>query len=63
MKKTTTFRWLDELLKNKTFLIMKLTLILVLLNVLTLSAKTYSQETLFTIDMKHERCQYPTSLE
>ncbi len=57
MKKTTTFRGLNKLLKNKTFLIMKLTLILVLLNVLTLSAKTYSQETLLSIDMKDASIQ------
>ena len=52
MHNKATFGWLCKPLKNKNFLIMKLTFILVILNIFSLSAKTYSQETLLSIDMK-----------
>ena len=52
MNKKRTLRWFSNLLKNKLFLITKMTFILVLVNIFTLSAKTFSQETLLSIDMK-----------
>ncbi len=51
-KKHTPVR-LRNLLKSKFFLITKLTFILVLVNIFTLSAKSYSQEKLISIDMRN----------
>lgn len=57
MQNKAIFGWLCKPLKNKNFLIMKLTFILVILNVFTLSAKTYSQETLLSVNMKNVAIQ------
>ncbi len=52
MNKTCTKRKFNGFLKSKLFLISKLTFILVLVNIFTLSAKSYSQEKLLSFNMK-----------
>jgi len=57
MNKKHTIKWFNSFCKNKFLLITNLTFILVLVNVFTLSAKTYSQETLLSVNMRNATIQ------
>ncbi len=57
MNKKHTIKWFNSFRKNKFLRITKLTFILVLVNVFTLSAKTYSQETLLSVNMRNATIQ------
>ncbi len=57
MNKKHTIKWFNSFRKNKFLRITRLTFILVLVNTFMLSAKTFSQETLLSVNMKNATIQ------